>query len=64
VKKTCKEVADELGLSIRRVQQGAKTLGVEKKGRDYLWSVGDVRRLAERIGKRDSIGKQPRRKTE
>jgi hypothetical protein len=62
VKKTCKEVADELGLSIRRVQQGAKTLGVEKMGRDYLWSVGDVRRLAERIGKRDSIVKTAKKK--
>jgi len=62
VKKTCKEVADELGLSIRRVQQGAKTLGVEKMGRDYLWSVGDVRRLAERIGKRDSIAKTAKKK--
>jgi len=31
-------------------------------GRDYLWSVGDVRRLAERIGKRDSIAKTAKKK--
>lgn len=47
---TTNEVAELLGLTPRRVQQGAATLGVRKYGRDYYFTKGDVEKLRGRIG--------------
>jgi len=49
--KTTTEVAKLLGLSRRRVQQAAVSLGVEKLGRDYVLTDADIKRVRERIGK-------------
>lgn len=47
---TTNEVAELLGLTPRRVRQGAATLGVRKHGRDYHFTKGDVEKLRGRIG--------------
>ena len=47
---TTNEVAELLGLTPRRVRQGAATLGVKKHGRDYHFTKGDVEKLRGRIG--------------
>lgn len=42
---TTSEVAEEVGLSWRRVQQYAKRAGVPKRGRDYDFSEDHVKEI-------------------
>jgi len=49
--KTSSQVAADLGLSLRRIQQACKAFGFEKIGRDYLLTAEQVRMIAACIGK-------------
>lgn len=49
---TSSEVAKLLGLSLRRVTQGGKALGVRMYGHQYWWEEDEVMALKARMGKR------------
>lgn len=55
---TNRDVAQLLGLSSRRVTQGAKDLGVKKMGHQYWWEDSEVEALRKRIGKQGTRLKQ------
>ena len=42
---TSNEVAEMLGVSVRRVQQIAGAMGIKKAGRDYLFTRGEVKKM-------------------
>ncbi len=51
--KGTKEIAEELGLSIRRVQQARETLGLGQKiGKTWIYTDEEMEKIRERIGKR------------
>ena len=49
---TSGDVAKLLGLSLRRVTQGAKALNVKKYGHLYWWEDSEIDELKKRIGKK------------
>lgn len=50
--RTSKEVAEELSLSKRRVNQAAKNMDLKKVGTQYCWNKTAIEKLRQRIGKR------------
>ena len=55
---TSGDVAKLLGLSLRRVTQGAKALNVKKYGHLYWWEDSEIDELKKRIGKKgDKLAK-------
>jgi len=50
--KTSNDVSALLGLSRRRVLQAAKTMGLSKHGRDYVFDDAAVDWIRGRIGQR------------
>jgi len=49
--KTSTEVAQELGLTRRRIQQACQRLGIPKVGRDYVLTDEQIELIRSRIGK-------------
>lgn len=59
-KKTTRQVADRLGLSVRRIHQAARSMGKEtvliNGVKVYLFTESEIRKIKARIGK---IGHPP-----